>query len=96
MSTKATDFELVEIHCAVPYCGRLIGKAKPGSLVEIKCDRCYAITLWNNGKASITRSPRRVRNKDGRWITIEDPAEIDRIMRERVAVEGINVQRPRR
>ena len=86
---------LVDVKCAVPYCGQLIARAEPESTLEAKCHRCYAITLWDKGRTSITREPRRVREPSGRWRTIEDFDAIDRIMREPVAVEGVNVRNPR-
>ncbi len=85
----------VDVNCAVPYCGQLIARAAVGSVVESKCHRCYAITLWNNGKATITRSPKRFKDPSGKWRTIEDFDAIDRVMREAVAVESINVRSPR-
>lgn len=87
---------LVDVKCAVPYCGQLIARAKPDSTLEAKCHRCYAITLWNKGVTTITRRPKRIKDiSSGKWRAIEDFDAIDRIMREAVAVEGINVRSPR-
>lgn len=86
----------VDVNCAVPYCGQLIARATVGSVVETKCHRCYAITLWQDGKTTITRAPKRIKDKTGRWRTIEDFDAIDRLMRERIAVESVNVHNPRR
>jgi len=85
----------VDVNCAVPYCGQLIARAAIGSAVESKCHRCYAITLWDDGKTRITRLPKRIKDPSGKWRAIEDFEAIDRIMREASAVESINVRSPR-
>lgn len=61
--------DMIDVVCGVPYCGNMLGRAKSDSVFETKCNRCYALVLFEHGHVRVTRPPRRRRYADGRWFT---------------------------